>query len=42
MVYRDSYIDDYSMVEIAGNRLVWKHIQEENALVASIPSVPKD
>jgi len=41
MVYRDSYIDDYSMVEIAGNRLVWKHIQEENALVASIPSVPE-
>ena len=39
MVYRDSYIDDYSMVEIAGNRLVWKHIQEENALVASIPSI---
>ena len=41
MVYRDSYIDDYSMVEIAGNRLVWKHIQEENALVASIPSMPE-
>ena len=33
--------NDNSMVEIAGNRLVWKHIHEENALVESIPSVPE-
>ncbi len=30
MVYSNSYLDDISMVEIAGNRLVWKHIQKEN------------
>ena len=41
MVYRDSYFVDFSMVEIDGNRLVWKHIQEEKALVASIPSIPE-
>ena len=30
MVRSDSYLDDTSMVEIAGNRLVWNHIQKEN------------
>ena len=30
MVSSDSYLDDTSMVEIAGNRLVWNHIQKEN------------
>ncbi len=30
MVHSDSYFDDTSMVEVAGNRLVWKHIQKEN------------
>ena len=30
MVHSDSYLDDTSMVEVAGNRLVWKHIQKEN------------
>ena len=33
MVHRDSYFDDSSMVEVAGNTLVLKHIQEEQALV---------
>ena len=30
MVRSDSYLDDTSMVEVAGNRLVWKHIHKEN------------
>ena len=30
MVRSDCYLDDTSMVEVAGNRLVWKHIQKEN------------
>ena len=30
MVRSDSYLDDTSMVETAGNRLVWNHIQKEN------------
>ena len=30
MVRSDCYLDDTSMVEIAGNRLVWNHIQKEN------------
>ena len=37
MVHRDSYFDDYSMVEVAGNRIVWKHIQEENRLMTLDP-----
>ena len=37
MVHSDSYIDDNSMVEIAGNRIVWKHIQEENRLMTLDP-----
>ena len=30
MVSGNCYFDDTSMVEVAGNRLVWKHIQKEN------------
>ena len=30
MVRSDCYLDDTSMVEVAGNKLVWKHIQKEN------------
>ena len=37
MVHRDSYFDDNSMVEIAGNRIVWKHIQEQNRLMTLNP-----
>ena len=37
MVYRDSYFDDSSVVEIAGNRIVWKHIQEQNRLMTLNP-----
>ena len=37
MVHSDSYIDDNSMVEIAGNRIEWKHIQEQNRLMTLNP-----
>ena len=37
MVHRDSYFDDNSMVEIAGNRIVWKHIQEQNRVMTLNP-----
>ena len=37
MVHSDSYFDDNSMVEIAGNRIVWKHIQEQNRLMTLDP-----
>ena len=30
MVYNNNYFDDTGMVEVAGNRLVWNHIQKEN------------
>ena len=37
MVHSDCYFDDNSMVEIAGNRIVWKHIQEQNRLMTLDP-----
>ena len=37
MVHSDSYFDDTSMVEVAGNRIVWKHIQEQNRLMTLDP-----
>ena len=37
MVRSDCYLDDTSMVEIAGNRIVWKHIQEQNRLMTLNP-----
>ena len=37
MVHSDCYFDDNSMVEIAGNRIVWKHIQDQNRLMTLNP-----
>ena len=37
MVHSDCYFDDNSMVEIAGNRIVWKYIQEQNRLMILNP-----
>ena len=37
MVHSDCYFDDNSMVEIAGNRIVWKHIQDQNRLMTLDP-----
>ena len=37
MVHSDCYFDDYRVVEIAGNRIVWKHIQEQNRLMTLNP-----